>query len=1282
MKPLVEITNVLPKDKKDESRIAISDRKLRTRKVENIPFESQITVEAQQPRNKFVFQESNNQLKRAVSAPPAFNFASKASVKHMDVTQPCIDTPRDKGTEEDIELKTFKEWLDSISDLSDEESGDAPRIPNNVELTCCDNWKEYCMSRVSEEPNLCGRCNRHYQIYGMQWPIRRIKPICPRLKNKGVLAIEAASRSASPSPSPVPEKDPSPSCSPKNAKWKLSQTSAPPIRYKMAVRLASVNGLKKLKPKPLAPSAASYETDPVIINAQASNLSIPTIHTNNLPVQHKHSERSLVIEMEDKLAITKPFKRTTRETPYRPVSLQTDILDRQSQLSKLQERQQDLLQLRARLHHVIYSQRQNEEKSTSILYIPTPDSGTPQPHDLEMIDEDVEIDIVDIQQESCEADAQLKEVRSDISIDLVCCNEEGRNVGETPPSLDEHSDTASPASITTPIYSHTSDDKKSDQQSSEQRESTVPSTIALEESRSIAGPTLDDLVTETGPTTEEESSTEPASSNDGIERHTSPESEIIDVVSIYDNSFITPTTLVVPKECSENNQHIDSAHDGHEEISANISEETKETVDKMALLENQSDTVATQEADNLVNCAADVLNPVNSNDLNDTQKCPPPNVHVDQSLYEKEIHENSERRKVLKAEDSDKQQDRSKTSLPGKGKEEDTPSAIHGNPGEITPISVTLPMTVQVKREDVDSPNNVDNLINENSTSCEGLDGTEQNEAVDPPSPTFTEILEYAVSPKSASLDDLSSISAAGKDPVVKQEIVEETPRLRSSSNTLWRRRSKRTAVKQKADVSENIGCNRVEAAISSEVANTSCDPKVTSTNSLDFKPIVKPKRPVVNTSTIPDLCNILNKPPSSSLVQPPVDFLALVNHEYRPTMDYQLQEQYSFMSTIASIRGEYPADVCDTYHTVSQNNAQKSTCDHSCTVPSFKHIFSQSHYNSNSSNSHSSYSSVEGGHAVKREYDHDEEYRTLLQSVADQEERARRPFRKQQSDQSVETFATYPPLPSFQNIVNQELPPYLYPLMEEYRSTYTEPSYATTPTTSSTALAVVSLISQEREQSNTTIPQITHIPRYDSITHECSVEPPNHLQHHSTSLKGKSPMHFSSRPSDAASPSPVPQQPPMKVSFLLQPNTDEKSTTTKNSNDKTKTKQKTPDTVEVKKRVSPRTRAREENNAKAEKLATSRRATKTPAPKKNSPKTSAAPKRKARVGCPIAPPQRDPPLSAEMVKKTLRLKRYNGVDLLNPFVPRIAPTPTLTSMSAQYNRSPSKPYIPNGPGC
>lgn len=1334
VKPMVEITNVLPKDKKDESPLTLDDRKLGTRKVDSIPFENQIVVEAQQPRNRFIFRESNNRLKRAVSAPPAFNFTCESSIKHMNVTQSCTD----KGPENDMELETFKEWLDNLSDLSDEESSDTPEVPKEVELTCCDNWKEYCMSRVSEEPELCGRCNRHFQIYGMQWPIRRIKPICPRLKNKGILAIEGAPRSASPSPSPIPEKAPSPSCSPKNHKWKLSQPSAPPIRYKMAVRLASVNGLKKLKPKPLVPSAASYETDPVIINARASNLSIPNIHTNNLPVQHKLSERSLVIEMEDKLTVTRPFKMTTRENPYHPICLHSDILDRQSQLSKLEERQRDLLQLRDRLHHAIYSQRQNEETSASILYIPTPDSGTPQPDDLEKINENLDIDIVDIQQENCKADGGLEVIRSDSSINVVRCNEDSRHIGETPPSLDERSDTASPASITTPNYNHTSYDKNSVQHSSEKQESTLPSTVVVEESQSISSPTLDDPVTETDPTSKEGSSTKPASLKDGNERHMSPETEIIDVESIYDESFTTPTTHAVRKERPENNPHIVFANNGYEETSTTISEQFIETASKSVVQKSQSKIVATHETINSVNCteveqlviAEDGSNPVISNDLNDTQKRLSPNIYKNQSVQE--THQLPEMHKIVKTEDSDKQQEKSASSsvknvavsiprktsinnlsqpsnstsltddspvqsevtpaiavdvscgakdisLQGKGKEEDTPNAIFENPGEVTPVLATIPATTQVKREDINGPNSIGNVVNEDYTSYEKLCENEQTEIADPPSPTFTEVLEYAVSPKSTSLDDLPTTPSADKVPVVKQEIVEETPRLRGSSNTLWRRRSKRTAAKKKADESDNFSSNRVEAPSSSNATDASSNTKVTLTKPLDFKSMVNSKRPVVQTSMIPDLCNILYQPPSSNAVQPPVNFSALMNNGYQSSVDYQIQEQRSFMNTIAALRAENTARACDIYHTISRDNAQKGKIDHSCNAPSFEHIVSQNHYENNSSNSHSSYSLAEDGRAVKKEYDPNEAYRTMLQTMADQE-RPQRPPRKQ-SNQPAESFATYPALPSFQDIVSNELPPYIYPLMEEYRSTYAEPGYTTPSTTSSTALAVVSLISQGREQSNTTIPQTTHIPRYDSIARESPVQP----QQRSSNLKGKSTMHFTSRPSDTASPSPVPQQPPMKVSFLLQADANEKCKT-ENSDVKTEANQRIPDAVGIQKRVSPRTRAKEESKAKMEKPATTLSVPKAPAPaptpKKTPPKTS-APKRKARVGCPIAPPQRDPPLSAEMVKKTLRLKKYNGIDLLNPFVPRIVPAPSLTSMSAQYNRSSSsKPYIPNGPDC
>lgn len=38
------------------------------------------------------------------------------------------------------------------------------------------------MSRISERPDLCGRCNRHFQIYGYLWPMRKIKKPSGRSK--------------------------------------------------------------------------------------------------------------------------------------------------------------------------------------------------------------------------------------------------------------------------------------------------------------------------------------------------------------------------------------------------------------------------------------------------------------------------------------------------------------------------------------------------------------------------------------------------------------------------------------------------------------------------------------------------------------------------------------------------------------------------------------------------------------------------------------------------------------------------------------------------------------------------------------------------------------------------------------------------------------------------------------------------------------------------------------------------------------------------------------------
>lgn len=1270
---MVEITNVVPKDKTIEQRNTANDRQLRLRKLDDILYQRQINFGVHQPPNKVVYGGFNNQLQRAVSAPPRFNFTNHTSAEYMDIAR----SYRDKGTRTDMEMEMFKEWLDNLSELSDEESSDSSQIMKNLQLTCCGNWKEYYMSRISEEPDLCGRCNRHYQIYGIQWPIRRLKPITTRVKNKGMLAIEAP-----PSPPAPLEKAVVPSVSPK----KSPQPSVPPIRYKVAVRLAGENGLKLIKQKPIAPSAASYDTNPIIINARNSYLSIPTIHNSNLPVQDKISETALVLEMQDRLSLNKPFKRSSI-TPYKHICLDTDISDRQNQILRLLERRRGLAQLRARLHHSTNIQKQNAHRLANTQYIPTLEVSSPHADDRKKFDSDHNTEVEDTQCESC------KEVESDYSIDVVCYDEEIENVEETPPSLDEHNDTDSPASITTPIYTCTSDDRKRNHESSKQRESTI-------------------LSEESKPTSMAESSTAPATSN-YKEKHRFT-AETVDVDAIQHESS---TSLAMPIDCK-----ADFVIGGHklvttainegkkDETSCTVSKEINDRADKMVSLnisvddqEKQSKLIAWEEVIKSVDCIEVVDSEkriIAVHDPNDTQKCPPPKVHVDLKALESDASNKQQEEAVPSSVDNvtDSDPENASThhlpqspgatsrslvqakvtptiesfvncdvkdvSLLDKMEEDvalsDIPIAINRCQSELEPSSTVDPILTQVKCEDANGQSNVYNQINEVPILSQGLSSTGETEIDDPPSPTFTEILEYAVSPKNISLEDPHPIEAIEETPVVKQEVVEEASYSISRSD-LRPRRAKKTVPEKKGELSG------FDAADSSETINTSV--------SLDIEPIVNSKKPICHTSLIPDLCNILNKP-SVSETQSSLDFLALVDNDYRTTLQYQMQERYSLMNAIAELRNGKPKVACGSYYAASQS-LQHTTTDHSYSVPSFESIVNQSHYNSNSSNSHSSYSSVEDVHAVKKEYDDVEIYRNMLRSATERnsalanEEKLQRQLNGESSkhhDQYVESFSDYPALPSFQAIVNHDRSQYLYPLADEYRSVYTEPGYITSPTTTSTVLAVASLLSREQKQGDTTIPQAIYIPNYD--THERSGEPLNPPQHHST----VSTTHFSSRPSDALSPSPVPQQPPMKVSFLLQTDMDEDST------EKTKT---TPGIERPMTRASARKRDKVEN---AKKPATTKRVTKA-TPKKSTPKktssratTPSASKKKARVGCPIAPPQRDPPLNAEMVKKSLKLKRFHGIDLLNPFVPRNTPAPS--SLSAQYNIRSSTPYIPNAPNC
>ncbi|CAO3629673.1 unnamed protein product [Mucor hiemalis] len=1276
VKPMIEITNVVSKDNTVEQRNTANDRQWRQKKLDDILHQRQINFGIHQSPNKVVYGGFNNQLQRAVSAPPRFNFTNHTSAEYMDIAR----SYRDKGTRSDMEMEMFKEWLDNLSELSDEESSDSSQITKNLQLTCCGDWKEYYMSRISEEPDLCGRCNRHYQIYGIQWPIRRLKPITTRVKNKGMLAIEAP-----PSPPASLEKATVPSVLPK----KSPRPSAPPIRYKVAVRLAGENGPKLIKPKPIAPSAASYDTDPIIINARNSYLSIPTIHNSNLPVQDKILETALVLEMQDRLSLNKPFKRSSI-TPYKPICLDADISDRQNQILRLLERRRSLAQLRARLHQSTNIQKHNAHRSVNTQYIPTLEVSSPHADDRRKFDSDRNTEVEDTQCESCKF--QKEEVESDYSIDVVCYEEEIKNVEETLSCLDEHNDTDSPASITTPIYTCTPDERKRNHESSKQRESLLLS----EESR---------------PINMAESSIAPATPN-YKEKHRFT-AEVVDLDAIQHESS---TSLALPIDCK-----VDFVIGGHkldttainegkkDESSCSVSKEISETTDKMVLLniseedqEKQCKLIAWEEEMKSVNFTEVVNNEkriIAVHDPNDMQKCPPLEVHVDLKALESDTSNKQQvesvpspvkKASVENASTHHSPQSPGATSrfltqaevtptiesfvnfheedvslLRGDKMEEDValsdiPITINRCHSELEPSSIIDPIFTQVKCEDTNGQSNVDNLINEVPILSQGLSSTGETEIDDPPSPTFTEILEYAVSPKNISLEDPHPIEAIEETPVVKQEVVEEAP-YSISRGGLRPRRAKKAVLEKKGELSE------FGAVDSSETIDTSV--------SLDIESIVNSKKPICHTSLIPDLCNILNQP-SASETQSSLDFLALVDNDYRTTLQYQMQERYSLMNAIAELRNGKPEVACGSYYATSQT-LQHTTTDHSYSVPSFESIVNQSHYNSNSSNSHSSYSSVEDVHAVKKEYDDAEIYRNLLRSATERnsalanKEKLRHQLNgesSKQQDHYIESFSDYPALPSFQAIVNHDCSQHLYPLADEYRSVYTEPGYIASPTPTSTVLAVASLLSREQKQSDTTIPQAIHIPNYD--TQERSGEPMNPPQHRST----VSTTHFSSRPSDALSPSPVPQQPPMKVSFLLQTDIDEDNAE----------KNKTIPGID---RPMTRASARKHDNVEsAKKPAATKRVTKA-TPKKSTPKrtssratTPSASKKEARVGCPIAPPQRDPPLSAEMVKKSLKLKRFHGIDLLNPFVPRNTPAPS--SLSAQYNNRSSTPYIPNAPNC
>lgn len=231
----------------------------------------------------------------------------------------CIQN-NNSSTQYDEDKKTsdfFTDWLDSISDVSDnEEMSDTP-LNNGVELKCCSNWKEFCMTRVSEQPELCGRCNRHYQIYGLHWPMRKIRKPAGRVKTKGVAKfVLPKTVSPPPSPSPSISKEPKP---------KGPQSK------------------RKSNPKPKkncsTPLVNNVYNGPIMISRWASNLPVLDMHTNNISLQCRGVERSLAVESEKKEFFTWKSKSITEAC----------IRARQNYLNILEDRNRKLLQLKDQL---------------------------------------------------------------------------------------------------------------------------------------------------------------------------------------------------------------------------------------------------------------------------------------------------------------------------------------------------------------------------------------------------------------------------------------------------------------------------------------------------------------------------------------------------------------------------------------------------------------------------------------------------------------------------------------------------------------------------------------------------------------------------------------------------------------------------------------------------------------------------------------------------------------------------------------------------------------------
>ncbi|KAI8085735.1 hypothetical protein BDF21DRAFT_244349 [Thamnidium elegans] len=298
--------------------------------------------------------------------------------KDLDPLRPRSDSLDD--------LSIFHDWIDNLSEISDDDE------PEQVIPKCCSQAKEYCTARTRERPDLCGRCNRHYQIYGLLWPMRKIRKPNGRSKkpkeSSKNISLSAQPRlpvqlTLPPSPpvsailttSPVRPFVNMSSIKPVYPMHVMPPIHAQPpvytetsihtpsfihpiqstsavlsnVQYTPTVRSKHSSKATKLimprPPKVLQPEATAF-SEPLIISTWPLDKSIPKMHTNNLSVKQKKRERALAFKLKREL-----YPRN--KEPYKLVGLDAELKEKQERLGGLQLENIYLLDLRNRLKRIV-----------------------------------------------------------------------------------------------------------------------------------------------------------------------------------------------------------------------------------------------------------------------------------------------------------------------------------------------------------------------------------------------------------------------------------------------------------------------------------------------------------------------------------------------------------------------------------------------------------------------------------------------------------------------------------------------------------------------------------------------------------------------------------------------------------------------------------------------------------------------------------------------------------------------------------------------------------------